>query len=816
MPNQVKGEMQDNNSPLADSVIFALLNYAKHTFLQTKNHKKPKDIFSTGKGKEKMKKKFLILLMVVLAISCALTSCFKGQKEAESLKINEGLKYEYALNETPDFSGVKVTVTYNDDSTEEVGADKLTFSSLDTTTPGKKQLTITYEEATLTVEVTVKGANVDEGGNEGGNEGNEGNEGNTPTIEIWGAALPANLASLENKKVNYLDKTQGYVVGDDNPYVLTLKLEVYENDQLVTNYTSYTSASKVYLVNGDGTKTLLEGDAIATYVVIDETKNSFDFTDAAVGKTFEIVTRPAANVVVDEEDVTCAQTVTVVDGYNIYTAKELNLLTNNPYAEFGNDDEFVQVEMVNEFLAANNITRPEKMAGMVLHNDMIITVNDLPAGYFVPASAGFDQTYVYDFMMIYNHAVSADNPEFSFYGNYYTIDSRGIPEVPPKNDAYNDDGISNTALFMFTIDETIVRTRDANGNPLVAGVDADAYKLYNPNDYVTNIYNLALRDDEPNSGEDSDAFLEASKRALLGIKTRFHTVNITNTRVEAYMLSLLTDYDHQIVNLHKVDFYNAWQNHIFASSKNLLWERNDAEEVAPTDVYYNPTINITESKITKCGGPVIISQTDGLEDVSNSKSANIINIDDATEIYSYVTGNEPWFKAYGVTDIALLIKGMSGHISNVADMMGAKAGFLNDDQAMNIIMVNMVSGNSLSLNPNASPADLTDIDGKLTIGDTTVMNMNDGENPVVDAYVNGIYGLKSVIAPVLQTSAGGTCASDGQSAIFGVDFVAAAQNPANAVVAPSAECFAGDYITVYYLGIGITFEYYNPSNTTVE
>ena len=761
-----------------------------------------------------MKKKFLILLMVVLAISCVLTSCFEGQKTAESIEVKaDTFKYEYDLNEKPDFSGVKVTVKYNDDTTEEVGADKLTFSTLDTSTPGKKTVTIKFGDVSTTADVTVKGATVDNGGNNGDDNNND----NTPTIEIWGAALPANLASLSNKKVNFFDQTQGYVVGDDNPYVLTLKLEVYENDQLVTNYTSYTSASKVYLVEGD-VKTLLEGDAIATYVVIDETKNSFDFTEAAVGKTFEIVTRPAANVVVDEEDVTCAHTVTVVDGYNIYNAKELNLLTNNTYAKFGPSDEFNQVEIVDAFLAANNMTRPEKMAGMVLHNDMIITANDLPTGYFVPASAGFDGVYVYDFMMIYNHAVTADTPEFSFYGNYYSIDSRGIPEVPPKNEAYNGDGISNTALFMFTIDETIVRTRNADGSAKIEGVDADAYQLYNPADYVTNMYNVALRDDEPNSNQDSDAFLEASKRALLGIKTRFHTVNITNTRVEAYMLSLLTDYDHQVVNLHKVDFYNAWQNHIFASSKNLLWERNDAEDIAPTEVYYQPTINITESRLAKCGGPVIISQNDVLEDVSNTKSAHIINIDDASEVYSYVTGNEPWFKAYGVTDIALLIKAMSGHISNVAGAMGTNAGFLVDKDgtaAMNIIMVNMVAGMELSLDMNASLEDIAakDVDGKLTIGGTTVMNMNDNENPVVDAYTAGIYQYGGKLAPVMQTSAGGVCASNGENAIFGVKFPTEADPiPDMGVQYLAPECFAGDYITIYYLGIGITFEYFNPSN----
>jgi len=755
-----------------------------------------------------MKKKILVLLMVVLAISCVLTSCFGGQKKAESLEIKEGFKYEYELNETPDFSAVKVIVKYNDDTTEEVGADKLTFSALDTTTPGKKTVTITYEEASLPVEVNVKGSTVD-GGEEGGED--------QPKIEIWGASLPTSLTELANKKDNFLDKTQGYVVGDDNPYVLTLKLVVYKDDVLDTTITTYTGSSKVYLIEGE-TETLLEGENIATYVAIDETKNSFDFTEEAIGKTFKIVTKPAANVVVDEEDVTASHTVTVVDGYNVYNVKELNLLTNNTYAEFGPDDEFNQVEIVNAFLAANNIVRPEKMAGMVLHGDMVITENDIPAGYFVPASAGFNKNYIYDFLMIYNHAVTKDTPTFSFYGNHYTIDSRGIPDVPEQNGTYNGDGISNSVLFMFTIDESIVRTVDANKtDPTIA---ADSYKNYNPAAYVTNVYNVALRDDEPNSNKDENVFLDEAKRALIGIKTRFHTVNITNTRVEAYMISLLTDYDHQVVNLEKVDFYNAWQNHIFASSKNLLWERNDAADLAPTDVYYQPTINITESRIAKCGGPVIISQTADLDEASNAKSANIINIDDATEIYSYVDGNEPWFKAYGVADIALLIKGMSTHISAV----NSSAGFLADENgnvvvdftdptktaAMNIIMVNMVAGNSLSLDMDSKPEDIApnDVDGKLTIGGITVMNMNDGENVIIDTYTGALYQASGKLPPVLQTSAGGTFATSLTGPAFGVDFTTGGMG------APSDECFEGDYITIYYLGIGITLQYYNATNTT--
>ena len=744
-----------------------------------------------------MKKKFLTLLVMVLAIACAMTSCFKGQKTPEKITVDlSTVKTTYELNETPDFSGIKVTVTYNDDSTETIGKGDLTIGAVDTSTPGTKAVTVTYEGITTTFDITVKAASAD-GGN-GEDNGNEGGNNNAPTYLIMGAELPTNLTSLTGKKAAFRDNTLPYVVGDDNPYIFTLDITVLdENNDIVVGATAYTSASKVYILNDDGSKTLLEGDAIATYVVIDETKNSFDFTEAAVDMMFVIESRPATNLGVSAEDATCTHTVAVVDGYNVYNAKELNFITNDAFFTYGPDDDIVQIDVVNAFLAANGLVRPEKLAGIVIHNDYVLTKNDLPAEYFVPASAGEFAGYIYDDMMIYNHAITADVTEFSVYGNYFTIDTRSLPKVPAKNDTYNGDGISNAALFRFSVDENITITRNEDGTAKQPGVAADAYQSYDPTDYVTNVVNLALRNNEPNSNVGDEAFLDASKRGLIGIKTRFNTVNIINTRVEAFMLSLLTDYDHQVVNLYKVDFYNAWQNHIFASSKNLLWEFNEAEDVAPNENYFNPVINIIDSRIAKCGGPVIISQTDDLDEACCAKSANIINIDDATEIYSYVNGTEPWFQAYGVTNIATQIMGLSQIISYNTQGVASFTTSVNENTAMNLVMVNMVAGSSLSLGGD-------DIDGRLVIGNSVAMNMNDGENPYLDAYLAGLAAYGASEAPVFQTTAGGTFASDGASQIFGLE--------TGAPGTPTNECFAGKYITLYYLGIAITFEYYNPTN----
>ena len=119
-----------------------------------------------------MNRKSFLLILLALTMCLSFVSC--GDKEITKLTIDEGLAYTYDLNATPDFSGVKATVTYNDDTTVTVTAEDLTFGKIDTTKAGKQNLTITYNGFTITVEVTVKGASLPSGGDNGGNNGGNG------------------------------------------------------------------------------------------------------------------------------------------------------------------------------------------------------------------------------------------------------------------------------------------------------------------------------------------------------------------------------------------------------------------------------------------------------------------------------------------------------------------------------------------------------------------------------------------------------------------------------------------------------------------
>lgn len=66
------------------------------------------------------------------------------------------LDTDLEADETLDTSGVKLLVTYNSGDQVEVGvSDGITFSNVDTSTPGAKQLTIYYKDLSISVPVTV-------------------------------------------------------------------------------------------------------------------------------------------------------------------------------------------------------------------------------------------------------------------------------------------------------------------------------------------------------------------------------------------------------------------------------------------------------------------------------------------------------------------------------------------------------------------------------------------------------------------------------------------------------------------------------------
>lgn len=712
-----------------------------------------------------MKKRLIITLVLAILITLVCTAC-QGQLAVNKIEITEGLKTEYALNEKPDFSSVKAVVTYNDGSAKSVTASELTFSELDTSRAGTKLLTVTYDGYALNVSITVKGASID-------------SIDPSSAYTVF-AHLPESLALWNTNKAEFKNQNYPYVIGDDNNFYFTLKLTLIDNEtKKKTDITSYTSVSTVTVT---GESAPLEGDELAKFVTIDEEKNAFDFTEAAIGRTFTITTRPK-----DYEDqadkLTKSLTVMIVDGYNIYKAYELNYITNCDHFDFTEtnpDEQRNQIQIVDDFLKnEKNATRPENINGIVLHNNLTIERTDIPSEYFLNSNRNND---LYEFISVFIHELTETHKTFTLNGNFFAIYSHNLPCVVPQGVGNQDNIVSNAQLFRFLS-------------------DADKDKNYDHTQYVTNIKNLMLVDDDPRSDQSADV-----NKAMLGIaaiKTYGNVVNIDNVNIQSYYISLIAERDYHTINIKNSKFHNSFQNNIHLLSSNHVQDDDDEEPLAKEE-YPRLTLNVVSSSITNSGGPAIITQVADATANKNKNAGALVNISEDSLVEAWVTGDEAWFTTLKLNYLIGGIKTMntgfkamgSSFITDRNTASGGTMGF------MNVVMVNLIvpdfeNGDfSGAINQVLGAAD---IDGKLFIGNKCAMDMDD--------YNRG--GVK--------TTYGNTAVSDIKSKAPDANAFATPSGGAGYLAGAAINVTAGslaaseqnNYLALYYGSMAIIFGNYH-------
>ena len=768
----------------------------------------------------------------------------------ESIKVNNGYNTWVLLGETYTAGDLSASATLSNNLKRTVTG--LTISDVDTTTAGKKTVTATYtnDDGTFTdtfeIEVvTVVSVAIDTGSfnatttigkfdvstlrvdltlsngeyierTEGitinysaGFDANEVCQGTiTATFQgvtsapvnvtildeefqylVSGVADPDQIANWKQNTYqnNFLDSGYAYAVGSANPfkYVLTVSLLDPTTYRPVEGYYGYVGASEV----------LLDGAPVgAEYVTIDETNHTFQFTKAAEGKTFTIKTCPDNIPASKVETFTKALTVTVVDAYNVHDAKELNVITNVT-KDLGNSG-YDMLTVVNNFLLNNNITRPETINGVVLHNNFTISKSDLPSEFFFEGSDG--NTYIWDHQSIYYHELQAKG-SFNIYGNYFTVNTYNIPIVAPVGTttkggaaSNDDDGYSSSEIFRFNVAESIYKN------------DPD----FNHTDYEFNIYALSLNDnDESVSVEE----LVASKRHMLGayaFKIAKATYNFNAVNATRYYITLMQEYDCVTSNLNYVKFYDAWQSHINTWTGNNIAYLNDTDEIHANHTHC--LININNSFVGKAGGPAIMAMSEDPDEPCNSMSKTEVIVTDS-EVFSYVVGDEAWFTSHYISEQAIQIAQLNGFFQLNGASFGTQIGE-NSNAFMNMIMINM----DADYIPGVSQGTPKDIDGSLTINttdgqgnivtSTSALNMDDGirqvyvpqygavidmpcqyGNGYVDLVVSQIPEGTPVPPPIFASNNGGVGYTDLQTF----------------TPVTGADVYQGDYLALYWYNIGI-------------
>lgn len=679
--------------------------------------------------KQYLKKVLTIFSMLVLTL-CFVAGCSCGQKKIESIEIKDGtLKFIYLKDDEVDFSDLKVIVKYNDGTNNEVGKDKLEISEFSTAVVGKYKVTIKYEKEKIEVELTVT---------------------NDPdaTYSLTGFEQATSYVQhLANKNYVGTDEAEkesqfkvqdrGYVVGDDNAFIYFPNITAFDDDnQPVEDIYSFRSISKVYLKDGTN-YTLLEGEDLTNVVTIDDTKFSYDFSEAAIGNTYKIEVRPyylSETQLLEVEEWTKSIEVTVVDGYNVTSAVELGLMVN-----VNARDSKDYLSAWNALFASKNIAKPSSLKGLVLHNNLTIKVEDIPSAYFEEING---VTYLVDYADIYTIGLNP-NSEFTFYGNYFTIDASEIPLIDREN---ADGKTSHASLF---------KTRLVN-DPTCNDDITTSCATTVPNTKFT-MRDVLLK---------GNVNRENNENGFAGLMMgKFQTVTNTldNVIIKTFFINTYADQEKQgtgsSLTLKNVKSYDAYQNLLMG------WGAEN--------------ISIINSELKRAGGPAMLFMHPHPEENTDSYFANV-TVDESSVIESYVQGTEAWFTATGSSDVATQITAINtGIFANLGKT------FVHDGK-MNIVSVFMPAAGSLT--------DITtkDVQGKLVINGVTVLNKNnEGGNDLYSVINNDTY----INAPIFTTTAGGIAMYTGNQSMPLV-------NPKGGEV-DYTNLAQGDILTLYMQGMGI-------------
>lgn len=721
----------------------------------------------------------ILTVVMIVSVLFTLASCGGSLKLKSFIVDNSSIKTTYYIGDEVDFSGIKAYAKYSDETLNKTYTyDELTlvYDENLTATEGEKELVVSFKdpnfnnaEQKTTVIIKVIDPNAA-----------------TPTgSKVVSYEKPASIISFEanNKDGTLAPDAAGfsgeflkggavYVVGDDNEFRFVPKMVVRTPDYQVlrafhANIEMSILEGEEYVpltkqVGTDNTVTFLNGDT--KIADVDAFNNFYDFSEAAVGKQVKISVLPSADYYeFDEGTHAVVLEVTVVDAYNVYEAWQLAVIDNDTTRDDWND--------IKNENGISDLT----VAGIVLHNDIKLTSNDVPESFFytvnndvVYTKYGSDETktiykgakFLKDWTEVYIRMGAGD---FTVNGNFFNLNASEFPVVPSPavfgeelKDVHYGDDFSNSTLIRFETDASAAET------------PADVA--------VVTIDNLSIIG---NAGRDS--YLDqkghlASAGGLIFLKsTHYSDVTINNVIGNSFFIAYFPDSAGDLTANH-VKCYDSYQNAA------MVWG--------------NSTLTFNDSYISGCGGPVIIAQSV----VDDGKHPTLIT--NNTKIETNLTGEEIWFAAVNASAIVTDIKALGSGIHG-----GGLGNFVNSSGNMNILGLLMTNGSDageILLEPNAQ--------GAMNLDGHGIERWNDAEH-LWSTIVN--HPAYTANAPFLSVVDGegnthvlfwnGTNLCD----LYGNTF---APNPTDATNPHNAIYMAfvsAEYITLSMGGISVVFEFYH-------
>ena len=588
------------------------------------------------------------------------------EKETISLGIGEEKTLNVEVKANKDTYDEKIAWTSSDETVVTVSANGVVKGI----GPGSAVVTAKIGELTDTIAVTVND--------------------NEPTYTFLGltkkksfVTSKTNKGEQTNKEEEFKELNKPYVVGTENPFIVLPNLTIVDDD--FDDYDNETDSINKW--NHDFKYTvskIVDGNKNAApagdYSIVSNREGKIKFAESAIGNKYEIkVTAGGLSEAVESRaSASVSYEVSVVKGYNVYTAKELSYIDqrhgDGPDAQDWKTGDVAGFRpMWDAFKQANGLRTDYNPDCLILQDNIKVTKDDIPSTFFYTAEelknandakavgSMKDSCELYLYMGLdQNSANQFDyNMEKSLklYGNYFTIDFSTFPLVKRAWGEKTEEGkvVSHATAF-----------RCQYGS-----LDFSDIKL------LGNSKRAITEEDTVNAG------------GLIMFKvTHCSKIVATNNVISrqcfiTYMGEEPSESNPNILefNIKNCKSYDSYNCHLYN---------------------YCGVVNVENSDFGMCGGPVLIADHGRFADADGAEVLDVNNLVYKVNGYAptsvfknctfnnYVAGTEAWFTQMGASGLVPDIKALS-------DLYAPYGMTYAVDQNHRPIIVSSASGDTISM-----------------------------------------------------------------------------------------------------------------------
>ena len=584
-----------------------------------------------------MKKALILILALLMVMSVVLAAC-----DVKAAKITlKDVPEQVTVGEQIDYSKISIDVEYEDGKTENLSltASGVTYKALDTSKYGRQLLTVSYKGATDQAYVKVVPANVD-----------------VEKVEVAGVtysegynAYREAIKEKTNKDAEFYNRDVVYNVGNDNGYVCVPSV-LYRYEGVMQS--GYLPAESVYttyklsIKNGSNWDELSETQ-LETYLSNVE-NNTYYFTEQAENETFklDITLSDIYNLISANIPITVSQVFEVVSGYNVYDALGLSVLDNKNVKSWAK----IKTEKL-DWDNGKALSEFADVKQVVIHNNIKVTADDLPDNYFwhVGDEAKREGSMSYNTAEGLVPTTLKDYLPGSLKEAWLGEDWEKLENDTEQRGLYvsNGIGISGNCLMLSYDSNVDAADKSSKGIYIVHDYKQTTTatdRQYPESHYSFVVYTHASADKTDGGNEREEAKIKGT-RTIKNVYFYGETQKTDDVSNPVGLMMLSADISGlEIINTISTRWYCNAQLDGVGMGTLKLQDCKFYESFSQMVFCWGiPQIDVIHCEMKKAGGPLFIIQTRTGTGNSGKNRNSVVNIDDASNMESWLAGAETWF-----------------------------------------------------------------------------------------------------------------------------------------------------------------------------